>query len=993
MRIANNISALKAFNILNSTNSALQKTIRALSSGLRINSAADDASGLAISEKMRSQIGGLDKALQNTQDGISLLQTADGALNETAAMLQRMRELSVQAANDTLTQQDRSYIQVELDQIKDEINRTAKTTQFNKKKILNGEAGALWSSSDLGVRANIHGAIGGTDQFGQYVSADGNYDLEISVQEYGQAQVQKSSVINVADYGITVEWEELTEPITQTVYEIEEVTDTIKETVKEMTRVPVVVPIREGDEVPHIIFIDEKRDSLNETKGDGWAFYNNTLEISGDGVYDVRGTQGANASACANIVVTKGADAKIFLTDVNINKSNVSSAALKVEADASAHIYLTNTNTLTSGGGHAGLEVGDGASVYITSAEGNGLTSGRLSASGSSQGGAGIGGPGSAASHDLGRSGTITIAGGTIEAKGSLGSAGIGGGNTYGADGGGTITIMGGNIFAYGGSINSVGGAGIGSGFCAEPAPGSIARPCTSDNTVINIYGGTVKAYGGNMSAGIGGSAYTSAGTITINEHLRNNGSVTAAAGGTGAQRIGYGGNSITNQDNNINLKADIECVYDEIPDRPKIASEIIGEEIQYVEQETETTVERLVTRKVERKIDKIIGTRVIDRIPIVKGLDGDFDLQPPKTLQDISSFTDENGVFLLTDPQKITITQGNGKTASLTVYANDTMYDVAEKINKAISEDLGQSKYLGEKLEPSGLNNNFCTISDGTEQTSESVEGFDPIYSEAGFLSDYGFNIPEGTLLGYKVNATMLVRSIIPGKEGELSFSGNEDFLNVLGLNTITQSSETTYSTTVREAHSGSTVIQNLKSTGSKIHGLIHDNVDVEFDPMSATVAAWDSDDKKYRLISTGPLKTTLHLADNSLKLQVGANEGERFILDLGDMSADALGVSKVNVSTHDTAARAITIIDNAIDIVNTQRAKIGASTNTLEHTMSSLAAASENLTQAESRIRDADIAKMMLAFTKYQIMSQSGVSMLSQANQFPQQVLSLIR
>ena len=112
MRIYHNIPALYAYNALNQTNSALQKSIRTLSTGLRINSAADDAAGLAISEKMRAQVNGLNMAVRNAQDGISMLQTAEGALAEDHSVLQRMRELAVQAANDTLTQQDRQYIQL-----------------------------------------------------------------------------------------------------------------------------------------------------------------------------------------------------------------------------------------------------------------------------------------------------------------------------------------------------------------------------------------------------------------------------------------------------------------------------------------------------------------------------------------------------------------------------------------------------------------------------------------------------------------------------------------------------------------------------------------------------------------------------------------------------------------------------------------------------------------------------------------------------------------
>ncbi|MBQ4430285.1 MAG: flagellin, partial [Synergistaceae bacterium] len=113
MRIMNNLPALNAFRALNSTNRSLQKTINSLSTGLRINSSSDDAAGFAISGRLRAQVGGLDTALRNSQDGMSLLQTAEGALSQTNDMLQRMRDLSVQAGSDSLTSQDRQYIQQE----------------------------------------------------------------------------------------------------------------------------------------------------------------------------------------------------------------------------------------------------------------------------------------------------------------------------------------------------------------------------------------------------------------------------------------------------------------------------------------------------------------------------------------------------------------------------------------------------------------------------------------------------------------------------------------------------------------------------------------------------------------------------------------------------------------------------------------------------------------------------------------------------------------
>jgi len=138
MRINNNIMALNAHRQLATNQTNASKSMERLSSGMRINRAGDDAAGLAISEKMRGQIRGLKQAMRNAQDGISLIQTAEGALNETHAILQRMRELATQAATDTNTETDRKEIQKEINQLLDEIDRIAQQTEFNTQKLLDG---------------------------------------------------------------------------------------------------------------------------------------------------------------------------------------------------------------------------------------------------------------------------------------------------------------------------------------------------------------------------------------------------------------------------------------------------------------------------------------------------------------------------------------------------------------------------------------------------------------------------------------------------------------------------------------------------------------------------------------------------------------------------------------------------------------------------------------------------------------------------------------
>lgn len=139
MVVQHNLTAANTNRQLGITTNGLQKSTEKLSSGYKINRAADDAAGLSISEKMRNQIRGLNKASDNAQDGISLVQTAEGALNEVHSMLQRMSELAVQASNGTNASQDRIALDNEVQQLKTEINRVATTTQFNQMDILTGE--------------------------------------------------------------------------------------------------------------------------------------------------------------------------------------------------------------------------------------------------------------------------------------------------------------------------------------------------------------------------------------------------------------------------------------------------------------------------------------------------------------------------------------------------------------------------------------------------------------------------------------------------------------------------------------------------------------------------------------------------------------------------------------------------------------------------------------------------------------------------------------
>jgi flagellin-like hook-associated protein FlgL len=643
MRVYHNIPALFTYNALNSTNESLQKSINKLSTGLRINTAADDAAGLAISEKMRAQVRGLDMAVRNAQDGISMIQTAEGALNETHSILQRMRELAVQAANDTLTANDRQVIQSEIDQLKEEVDRIASTTQFNKKKLLDGSASVLWSSDKLETKAFVRGSLRQIDQFGQKAAAEGNFKITIEATP-GQGQIQKSDIFKVKH------------------------------------------------------------------------------EISTS-----------------------------FITDVSVT------AASDGSFNAGEYtVELTRT--------------GD----------------------------------------------TVTAA-----------------------------------LYYYGDSTTLL--------------------------TAASIIGNTA-------------------------EFTTTNGTIT------------------------VNLDPDM------------LAS--IGEGDTVTQTFTYDTSQNITINPITAEVGDVAPSWA--------------------SLRDIDRFWDANGKFLLEDPQTITMIQGDGNKATVTLYATDTIGDVVEKLNSAIRDQLGQGQYVSEEDA-----NNFVT-----------------------YVSEEDPNTPEA------VAGTIVIRSVVAGKNGEISFTGDEDVLKALSLSQIQASKENVFTVNVSDAHSGQPVAQNVSVTGNLLIGIVHPNVDVEFDAMANVAVNWNSETKQFELSEDeGTYETSLHLADNSTVFQIGANQGEDMGIDLGNMSVRSLGINRVLVTDRDSAARSITIIDGALDKVSNQRAKLGAYQNRLEHTINNLTTASQNLTAAESRIRDLDMAQEMMNFTKLQILMQAGNAMLAQANTLPQAVLQLLR
>ena len=921
MMIGNNTTVNLAYNSYNATTKALERTTRALTTGLRAASAADDASGYAIGEKISSQVAGVDRAIRNSQDGISMLQTAEGALNEINSMLQRMRELTVEAANDSLTTQDRNYIQLEIGELRKNINNVAGNTTFNGKRLLDGSSTAIWSADNENTKVKVTGAITAFDSFGQKKATNGNYRIEIRSKP-GKGEIKKTSFFP------------------QTI--AEEYTDT--ETTPYLTVKP-VDPIKDIPNKPtNEINIESGVDSTSAASGNGWNFSNGVLTITGSGTYNI---VGSNTATTNRIVISEGVKASVFLTDVNIDVSSTRYASAFDMSGAKVDLYLSGTNTLTSGYDVAGIltqNIGSKTSeLTINSASGFASEDGILNATCDSGCGAGIGGAchtaESGPSKWQGSTGKITINGGTINATANGPGAGIGGGAYFtsysGVGSEVNVIINGGNITATG-----TGGAGIGSG------AGSRADYTNVDSIIIA--GGTITATGGAGSAAIGGGVGGNSGKILIDYDVRENmtlsGWIDTENGNT--EPIGRGQNGLY-----------------------------------------QDPYEVAVTK-----------TRIREA-----------------TLADMPEFTNAESVFLVNEPQKIKITQGDGKTAEVLLYSNDTLKDVASKINDAIANDLGQGAYTDNIK-------NFCTIADGTPgieaaYDTEKVYGKIYIRDDDGNLILDEYNQPqeflpedyaeylethteeeleaflETGLIGETTTATMLIRSAVAGSAGKLTFSSdNNDLINALGLMTIQDAEDNVFKASIYDAHSNLLIASNIESDGNTLNGVIHPNISVEFDAMANTKAIWSENGKNYVFQTDGQAyNTTIHILDRSTSFQIGQNTGEDIFINIGDMRTSALGIDGVDVSTRQNASDSIAMIDAALHKVNSQRSKIGSYQNELEYNTNSLRQTSIHLQESESRIKDADMSKEAIEFVKLQILNNTGSSMLAQANQNSQSIMSL--
>jgi flagellin len=853
--VNSNIPALQTYNALNVTTNALQKSIQKLSGGLRVNSAADDAAGLAISEKMRAQIRGLDRAVSNSQDGISMIQTAEGAMSESHSILQRMRELSVQAANDTLTRQDRAYIQLEVDQLKEELDRIGNTTQFNKKKLLNGDADALWSTNLQGTKVLINGTMMSRDLFGQTETFEGNYVISANIVEMGQNQVLKSNIFTrkLADGQILAANEDT---------ELSEIMNFYDANGVSLLAQPQVLTI-----------------SLADGSSASIQLY------AGDTLGSL-GTKLSNAlSQASGVAIPEGAAAQ-YVTD------GVASA---IEKDQILNELATNWLW--------------GAAKRVYEALGDSLGSG----------------------------------GGGVSVKIEMVEDAPGGAWAWG-----------------GGWIDS---SGAKEGFIRIDLLDALgADPDTMDRTIAHEFAHVLsfttpwvgQALNDNIWLAEGLAEYIHGANDRVKNESAAGNDLTAAA-----YAVLGGGTPI------IDVGGGYSAAY-------------------------------LLTRYFDEQSKANGGTGL-------KGLLTELQTNQDPNVTDNMNYAmnaASNGLF--TGVGDLTAVVGGA--GSLNGIALSESY--SDFVNRVLLEDptvdtgaIDGSYVTGD---PSKAKN-WQTVVQGNDSFSlNPMEPWGWVVDWSDVISGASTNasligvLPKSDTL-QSVNGTLLLHSTLLGNAGKMTISGDERLIQALGFAEVQSARDTIYDVAITDAHSGKVIKSGVRVSGNTLYGELHDNIDIRF--INNFAVDLDASGLKeygygsFVFSGNGRGSFIVHIAASSVVLQIGANEGENMNVSFGDIRAAALGVDAVNLRDRDLAARSITLIDNAIDRVSTKRAKLGAYQNRLEHTITNLTVAGENLTSSESRIRDTDMAKEMINFTKLQIMLQAGTSMLAQSNALPQNILSLLR
>ncbi|GAB7140389.1 flagellin [Deferribacterales bacterium RsTz2092] len=1009
---------------LATANTALTKSIERLSSGLRINHAADDASGLAISERLRSQIRAMSRASLNAQDGISMLQVAEGGMEVLNEALQRLRELAVQAGNGTYSANDRMSIQKEVDQLKLEIDHIAASTEFNTIKLLNGSSAGIWSANSDQITAIFRGPV-----------ESANYRVTIDADGTGRNSICKSNI-----FALNKDLVQAIDSASPALVDF-----TAKGDIKMLngsqlvysTFNSVVAPTSSG------VFV-------SATSTAAYDFSMNTYKNYFMAVSSLKTAVGPSSdNNIDSVFVSSGALTVTFnngATNINIT------AQLTSDADFSAVPAITGvefkfvdaaTNVTSTVTVSLDLEVYSVNSASATF-------------------------PPIASEFRYYYGANVNVGGNTIHFKlpigsqfdgellGSLGDIDVGLGDTMSFDVYPPLVVSA-DIEAEQKLLTSYQKVSSSSTYRLASASITAAFSNYFENSLVS----------GMYNHGIASSMLDSANVLNKSGYIEVEFLNTVSGFNKDTSLAPYTSEADYDAVSRETI-ANVKFTFVDVATGERVTKTVsldmtaytvsqadtvsaVGTSFiyhQYVELDADTKFnfylpiagDGVHTADTISAGDKMLfmnqtafvaagasdsDARVTLRVPT----DHDGNSATKTVLVDGPTIRIENGLITGGTIAGATIESGYFYDASLSWVVNPLYVDMLKESDVVNPFVTGIEVYLkGEVAPPSAKLKDIATFTnidgrmilentqtltiygnhnrmteiylEGNNTVGDLVNKLQKALVELGLGAD---TVRAEELVRYVTEAnkqktgintvpgTLIVQAAKAGPASDLKFIANDELLNALGITELQSSRESYIVVSVYDAHTDE-LIGTDKVSDYVVRGIIK-GVDIAVDPNFGLEAYYDSSLGQMTYKPMASISTYLHIVDKSRYVHVGSAEKQIFGITIPQCDTLALGIQDVYVTSVGEAQKAVTKLDYAIERMVNMRATLGAQVNRLEFTMQNLSTTRQNLIMAESRIRDLDIAEESAIFASKQILVNAGVAMLAQANTLPQVALQLIQ
>lgn len=857
MIINTNLGALNAQNFIRSNNLQSQKAMNKLSSGKRITQAADDAAGLAISEKMKAQIRGLDQANLNTEQGIDLIKTSDGAMGEIQSSLQRMRELSVQAANETLTDDDRKVIQAEFTQLSKQIDSTSKTTEFNTIKTIDGSLRNIPPKSAVETGNSVSTPISIHDDTPAVVESSYSVNFYSGVEIHGGKQAEASLNLNS----------------------------------------PINISSPNNNRL-RIEYTDENNKSYIRD-----LYLGNTSGSTGN----ISGLASSIQNAINADTGIDGLSGKINVTtSINPDKIILTSASpepnsnVEIQIDSSPAAYsMAGTPSIMTGTLNNPIDISAGSSLYLLYENSDGTKS------------------------------TQTV---TLDSYNSATAA------NHPDD-------------------------------LATMIQSKITSPLADKVSVTIDYNGRLKL----QSKDLNNYSYVefikdTSNPLDASEDIFNSISM-------------YPGSLKESYKIGVTRNDQMKITFN---DKTKASSTQFDEDTGFTISSPKWTTEETFQITIPHNIyhsasvfsDAInqaisdAGSEYANKISVNYDSGGDLSVNADAKMKFITYNEGTNATLKLED---VNIAKGSTMFStlglnSITEHGIDKTDTLAIEINAQYTEKEVSDEDLSSDDIQKLLNDKI-------------------LYTANGYIMEDPLN-PDDFIEYTKVNGTGETQQITLNN-GEYT---RDQFASALqdAINNSTTQLGNDVTVTVNSNGGFNIVASQQDGSKSSVKFVVPTNSPGNESPINTSM-----DELLKNFLSVTGFDYNRHVGKDGtgkMDIQVGANSDQQVQVKIDSVRAGALGVKYLDITTSQKASDAISIIDNAINKVSSERTNLGAFQNAFEHVISNLENASTNLTSAQSKIEDADMAKEMSTFSKNNVLSQAAQSMLTQAYKQPEQVVQLL-